>query len=260
MDFELQTILTNGNDGTARERVTAGNGDGEAYRVPENTETDGLLSVQTTGCNGETIPSGHAAEPQWNHGNTQTPSESCMCRIKRKLNEVAFWKVRLWMIIIFIFLLIIAAIIISLVMCSVIHGDADEDFDASLFKVPRYFNGSFQLPNMVFTEELFTPFSKGSQQLTADLQEKLAGFYRSSPALGRYFSEAEIYGFRSGSVIADYQLTFLMPEEQQDQLRNFTLSREMVYNVFRQFLYDQQPDDSGQMYIDPVSLKMFLRH
>ena len=66
---------------------------------------------------------------------------------------------------------------------------------------------------------------------------------------------------RNGSVIADYQLTFVMPEEQQDQLRNVTLSREMVYNVFRQFLYDQeQPDESGQMYIDPVSLNMSLRH
>lgn len=28
--------------------MTAGNGDGEAYRVPENTETDGLLSVQVS--------------------------------------------------------------------------------------------------------------------------------------------------------------------------------------------------------------------
>lgn len=61
---------------------------------------------------------------------------------------------------------------------------------------------------------------------------------------------------RNGPVIADYKLTFLMPEEQQDELTNFTLSREMVYNVFRQFLYDQDPDESNSMYIDPVSLNM----
>lgn len=60
--------------------------------------------------------------------------------------------------------------------------------------------------------------------------------------------------------MADYQLEFLMPEEGQDQLRNFTLSREMVYNVFRQFLYDQEPNESEPMYIDPVSLKMSVRH
>lgn len=48
-----------------------------------------------------------------------------------------------------------------------------------------------------------------------------------------------------------------MPED--DQLRNFTLSREMVYNVFRQFLYDQEPNDSGPTYIDRLSLTMFWR-
>lgn len=51
-----------------------------------------------------------------------------------------------------------------------------------------------------------------------------------------------------------------MPEEQQDELRNFTLSREMVYNVFRQFLYDQESDKSEPMYIDPVSLNMVWRN
>lgn len=55
-------------------------------------------------------------------------------------------------------------------------------------------------------------------------------------------------------------LTFLMPEEQQDELRNFTLSREMVYNVFRQVLYDQESDEKGPMFIDPLSLNMFVRH
>ncbi len=63
---------------------------------------------------------------------------------------------------------------------------------------------------------------------------------------------------RNGSVIADFQLTFLMPEAEQDQLRNFTLSREMVFNVFRQYLYDQELNESEPMYINPVSLNMFL--
>lgn len=65
---------------------------------------------------------------------------------------------------------------------------------------------------------------------------------------------------RPGSVIAEYQLTFVMPEEHQEQLRNFTLSREMVYNVLRQFLYDQEgrgaSPSSSALYIDPVSLKL----
>ncbi|XP_039646925.1 TPA-induced transmembrane protein homolog isoform X2 [Perca fluviatilis] len=253
-DIQLQTFKTNGNDGasySSHEQGGADDVDGAPHRIPNATERDGLLSVQTPSCNGETVD--HAAgAPQKN---------SSVDRIKRELNEVVYWKVKLWMVILFIFVLIVAVIMISLVLCSVIHEDEDENFDRSLFTVPRSFNGSFQLPNLVFTEELSTRSSSESQTLAAHLQEKLAGLYRSSPALGRYFSEAEISAFRNGSVIADYQLTFVMPEEQQDQLRNVTLSREMVYNVFRQFLYDQeQPDESGQMYIDPVSLNMSLRH
>ncbi|XP_031153373.1 TPA-induced transmembrane protein homolog isoform X2 [Sander lucioperca] len=267
-DIELQLFKTNGNDGASNlshEQGTAEDDvDGAPYRIPNATERDMLLNVQTSSCNGEMVV--HAAEAQSNLGNAYTPQKnSCVDRIKRELNEVVYQKVKVWMVIIFIFVLILAVIIISLVLCSVIHEDEDENFDSSLFKVPRSFNGSFQLPNLVFTEKLSTRSSDESQTLAAHLQEKLAGLYRSSPALGRYFSEAEISAFRNGSVIADYQLTFVMPEEQQDQLRNVTLSREMVYNVFRQFLYDQeQPDESGQMtlddYIDPISLNMCLRH
>ncbi|XP_054456489.1 TPA-induced transmembrane protein isoform X2 [Anoplopoma fimbria] len=227
MDIELQPIGENGNDGAAysfNERARAGNGDGP-YRIPDATESDGLLSAQI----------------------------SSVCKIRRK-------RLRLWGIIVLIVLLIIAVVFISLAVCAAVHKDVDENFDSSLFKVPRSFNGSFQMPNQVFTEELFSISSNESQELAANLTEKLADLYRSSPALGRYFSKAEIQAFRNGSVIADYQLTFLMPEEQQDQLRNTTLSREMVFNVFRQFLYDQEGDESGQTYIDPVSLNMFLRH
>ncbi|XP_051252868.1 TPA-induced transmembrane protein homolog isoform X2 [Dicentrarchus labrax] len=259
-NIELLPVTTNGNDG----RVSASNGDGVPSRNADATERDALLTGQSTtstGQNGQMLPDGNAAEAQRDLENTGIPHEiSAVSRIKGELKEVIFWKVRLWMVIIFIFLLIFAVIIISLAACAASYKDPDEDFDPSLFKVPRYFNGSFQLPNLVFTEELSNLSTNKSQELAADFQEKLADLYRSSPALGRYFSKAEISAFRNGSVIADYQLTFLMPEEEQDQLRNFTLSREMVYNVFRQFLYDQEPDESKPMYIDPVSLIMFLTH
>ncbi|XP_060903018.1 TPA-induced transmembrane protein homolog [Labrus mixtus] len=282
MDIEMQNIRTNGENGAAyvngsTDRVTPGNGESVAL---DAKETDVLLSVQVDGCNGGRKPSDHAAEPQGNQGHAlgegcngevitcsddsesqRNPGNASreIRSIKKELNEFIFWKVKLWMAIIFIILLILAVIISSLLLCSVIHEDVDEKFDPSLFKFPLYFNGSFQLPNQVFKEELFTLSFNESQTLAADLQQKLADLYRSSPALGRYFSGAEIYAFRNGSVIADYQLKFLMPEEQQDPLRNFILSREMVYNVFRQFLYDQESDESGPMYIDPVSLIMFLR-
>ncbi|XP_023261642.1 TPA-induced transmembrane protein [Seriola lalandi dorsalis] len=259
MDPVLPLYTINGNDGgsySTNEWVTTGNGDGVAYKNSEETERDNLLTVQVPASNGEMTLCDHEVEAQRNPANAHTPQEiSSTSRVKRELSEIVFWRVRLWMVIISIFVLIVVVIIISLVVCSAIHEDPDEKFDPSLFKVPLFFNGSFQLSNKAFEEEHST-LNYSSDALTADLQEKLADIYRSSPALGRYFSKAEIHVLRNSSVIADYHLTFLMPEEQQDQLRNFTLSREMVYNVFRQFLYDQEPDSSELLYIDPLSLNM----
>ncbi|KAM8904463.1 TPA-induced transmembrane protein homolog [Spinachia spinachia] len=246
MDHEMKPIGGNGTEVT-------GNGDSVDCRTPAAAEKDGLLAGQTTSANWDPGPSTSATECQSTLENTFTLPEICSkCRISRE-------RLKLSLVIVAIIAFIILVIGISLVVCSAIHEDEDEDFDSSLFKVPRSFNGSFRLPNRVFTEGLFTLSSNESQALTADLQHKLADLYRSSPALGRYFSQAEIHAFRNGSVIADYQLMFLMPEEQQDELRNVTLSRVMVYNVLRQFLYDLEADDSGPMYIDPVSLCMFLR-
>nr|XP_020470410.1 TPA-induced transmembrane protein isoform X2 [Monopterus albus] len=256
MNFELKEVKTNGSDGAtclANEEVTTGNGDGAAHRTVEVTERDGLLSEQIDGSNGS---AGHEAEVQMNRGNACTQDVSNVHRIKRELNEVIFWKIRRWMVIVIILIIILLVIFISLALCSAIYDDEEEKIDPSLLKVPQYFNGSFQLPNLISTEDLVSLSSTESQTLAADLQKKLADLYTSSPALGQYFSKAEIFAFRNGSVIADYQLTFLMPEEQQDQLRQFTLSREMVYNVFRQFLYDQEPDKSERLFIDPVSLSM----
>lgn len=64
---------------------------------------------------------------------------------------------------------------------------------------------------------------------------------------------------RNVSNVVDYQLTFVLPEDQLEELRNFTLSKEMVHNVFRQFLYEQD-QDSASTYIIPVSLIMSSRH
>ncbi|XP_053176955.1 TPA-induced transmembrane protein homolog [Scomber japonicus] len=222
MEYELKSVKTNGTD---EERVTAGNGGAQANMIPEATERDGLFTGQS----------------------------SSQCRIKKELNAVICSPIRLWMVIIIILVIIIAVIVISLVLCSVIHTDLDEKYDAALFNIPQSFNGSFRLPNQVFKEQLLTLNSSEGNALATGLQKKMVDFYRSSPALGRYFSEAKINAFRNGSVIADYRLTFHMPAEGQYQLRNFTLSREMVYNVFRQFLFDQETT-SEPMYIDPRSL------
>lgn len=260
-EIELEEFIPNGNSRSTYEPVErehAANGNGEAR---DATETDTLIHMGTTGSNGTAATCNPADEDQTDTGNTDTPqTRNSLCRVKTELNEIIFWKVRLWMIIIFILLLILAVIMISLLVCSAIHEDTDENFDPSLFIVPLHFDGSFKLSNLVYKEELLTHSSNESQALAANFKEKLTDLYRNSPALGRYFSEAEIHAFRNGSVIADFHLKFLMPKEkeEQDQLRNYTLSREMVYNVFRQFLYDQELEKTDPMYIDPVSLNVFL--
>ncbi|XP_008307302.1 TPA-induced transmembrane protein homolog [Cynoglossus semilaevis] len=257
MDVELITLPANGNNGKSisNDRITAENG---ADVTCEVTERDSLLKTHAAGNQNGDIPvSNSDVEAQRTVENAHSCPESTARRIWEELNDTPFSKVRLWMILIFLLVIIVAIILFSLWICSVIHEDVDEKFDPSLFQVPLHFNGSFQLPNQVFTEELFTLSTNESIVLTTDLEDKLADLYRSSPALGRYFSKAEVYSLRNGSVIADYQLTFLLPEEQQFELQNFTLSREMVYNVLRQSLYDQETDGSAPMYIYPRSLRMF---
>ncbi|XP_049582814.1 TPA-induced transmembrane protein [Syngnathus scovelli] len=247
-DIELQDIKTNGSD-ALESSVTTGNGDNHPKGCEE---TSGLLSAQRNGCNGEKMPSEPVATEA-----ISSSEESAVDRVKRELNKVVCGdNVRLWMVLLLLPVVLMAAILISLALCSVVYRDPDEKFNRATFRVPRLFNGSFVLPGLNFTEDLLNLSSNRSRDLTGDLQGKLSNVYTSSPALGRYFSKAEIHTLRNGSVIAEYQLTFFMPEEHQEQLRDFTLSRKMVYNVLRQFLYEQDRAASSALYIDPVSLKL----
>lgn len=262
MDSELSRVGMHSSNGAAHgpsELVNTGNGQSQANGGPEAAESDGLLQEQVVRVNGEA----HAAETERSPPSENRPSKfqcfqaRAVQRIKDELTETVCWKVKLWMIIILLVLLIIAVVFISLAVCAAIHEDEDDKFDRLLFQVPVYFNGSFQMPNVIFTEELFDFSSNESQKLAADLQEKLSDLYRSSTALGRYFSKAEISAFRNGSVVSEYELTFALPEDGQDELRRYVVSREMVYNVFRQFLFDQETPASDPAYIDPDSLIMF---
>ncbi|KAJ3590600.1 hypothetical protein NHX12_008550 [Muraenolepis orangiensis] len=129
-----------------------------------------------------------------------------------------------------------------------LRADPDDTFDSSSFVIPRNFSGSFRLNNQVLDAS-----SNQSQVLASQLQEKLSGLYSDSPALARYFSSAEIHEIRNNSTEAVFSLRFLLPPEDQEQLQRFTLSRELVYNVLRQFLYDQEADP---LQVDPKSLQM----
>ncbi|KAL4647722.1 TPA-induced transmembrane protein isoform X2 [Arapaima gigas] len=175
--------------------------------------------------------------------------------IVASLNETVAWKLKLWVVIALIFLVIFLLIILSLVLYSVLYEDQDDKFDRSLFTVPQYYSGMFKLVNQEFIVELLSPSSPQSQNLSAQLGNKLSDLYTSSPALGRYFSGAGVSSFSNGSITAHYWLKFLLPPE-HDKLLRYTVSREMVFNVLRQHLYDQDPDPQDLLYIDPSSLQM----
>ncbi|XP_057694986.1 TPA-induced transmembrane protein homolog isoform X2 [Corythoichthys intestinalis] len=245
MSVELKTFKRNGNEFVG-DMDTPLNGDHHANGHHDEPEIT-LLSGAQNGRNGETMSSGRVFD-----------EESCAWRVKRELCEVVYGKIRVWMVLVIVVVLAVIIVFASLALCAALYVDPDGKFeDRSSFKAARRFNGSFCLPDLTFTDELLNTSSNRSRDLASDLQGKLSNLYRSSPALGRYFSTAEISALRNGSVIAEYQLTFVLPREQEELLSNFTLSREMVYNVLRQYLYDQRHDDTlSSLYIDPVSLKL----
>lgn len=256
MESELDPVGKVPTNGAARapsQPVRNGNGDRLANGDPEAAEIDGLLQVEVRG-NGEAQTNRTGTDRIWRR---DVGPQQVVCWIKDELNEVVFWKFRLWMIVIFLVLLIVAVVLISLAVCAALHQDEDEAFDSSLFKVPRRFNGTFQMPNMVFSEELSDVSSNQSLALAAELQDKLSAAFRSSAALGRYFSAAEISAFRNGSVAADYRLSFLLPDDGEEQLRRFVVVRETVLGVLRQFLQEQETPTSDPGYIDPGSVLMF---
>ncbi|KAM9820306.1 TPA-induced transmembrane protein homolog [Neosynchiropus ocellatus] len=229
MDPKLDAIMTNGH-----EPDPAG-----AEDFLSATERDQMLKVSK------------GDQPLVEPERRSSHKVSKTCRVKEELNEVVFWKFRMWMILIFISVLIVAVILISLALCSLVYKDKDEQFDASTFNVSRLFNGTFRMQSPALSEGVAVAASNQSQALTSRLQDQLEDLYKSSPALGRYFSSAEVAPLRKDPAVAEFRLKFLMPAGQRGQLRKFTLSREMIYNVLRQFLYEQP-----SLRIEPASLEL----
>lgn len=54
-----------------------------------------------------------------------------------------------------------------------IHKDEDDIFDPSSFNFPHYFNGSFTMPNRLFTGEFSTVSSSEGRALAAELETKV---------------------------------------------------------------------------------------
>ncbi|KAL0972657.1 hypothetical protein UPYG_G00192510 [Umbra pygmaea] len=181
---------------------------------------------------------------------------SAVCRLREQLNHQVLWKIRLWMVLIFLFVLIALLVVVSIFLCSVLHQDMDDTYDPALFVLPIYFNGSFQLTNQILTPELLYPASNQSKTLSSQLEQTFSTVHLRPP------SRAGISDFRNssgitdhGSVVAEYWLHFQVPQD-DTELMQFTMSRAMVFNIFKQSLYDREPERNHSLYIRPASLNM----
>lgn len=243
---DMKTCKTNGTDGAQQEpkqEVSADCVDGAALRKREDPETEGLLKSAPA----ESTDYGNGRQDGINCTGA-LPNGPQIPMVKTKKNATVC---PLWVFILLIFILITGVIFLSLYLCKIVYEDPDEKYDPALFDAQQNFSGSFGLPNLNLTKEL----SLNSND-TAELQSKLEHLYRSSPALGRYFSYSQVDQISNGPPTARFQLMFVLPSEERHQLTHFTLSREVVFNVLRQFLYDQV-DTSDHMYIEPTSVKMW---
>lgn len=242
--LEMNTYKTNGNYGAPQEtkqELPADCVDGAAIRKRDDPEREGLLRSPAV------------ASTDYGNGRQEGFNSTSTFPVpKGKQNK----KVRLLWVGILIVVLIISVILLSLYLCSVIYEDPDENYDPRLFDVHWNFSVNFRLPNLNFTEDILSLASNDSHPLAAELQSKLDHVYTTSPALGRYFLNSQVYKFSDSPLTAWMKLIFLLPAAEKDQLTRFTLSRDMIYNILRQFLYDQE-DTSDRMYVEPASLKMW---
>lgn len=178
--------------------------------------------------------------------------KSFLCRVRDELaQKVCGGKVPLWVVLVLLSLLIVTVVLVSVALCRAIQDDADDKFDSRLLDVSRSFSGRFLLPNLNLTRG--TENETGA--LATELHNKLDVLYRDSPALGRYYSSSQVQELSNDPVWARFRLTFRMPSSELRQLSRFTLSRGMVYNVLRQFLFDQE-EDQHLTFIEPSSLHM----
>ncbi|XP_066556018.1 TPA-induced transmembrane protein homolog [Amia ocellicauda] len=230
----------------------------EGSLLVSNGENLNEQEVANNGAQSSTSTAAEANHLLQDYGQVQNGQQGSLNHGKRRCpsaNEVVFWKCKLWMVILVIIVLLIATTAISLFLYSVVYEDEDDKFDKGSFMVPRYYSGALRLVNKEFTEELLSPESQASQSLSTYLKEMLSGLYSSSPALGRYFSEVGMQSFSNGSVTAHYWLKFMIPT-QHVQLDRYTLSEEVVLNIFRQHLYDQELETEQQLHIDPLSVSL----
>ncbi|XP_078264979.1 suppressor of tumorigenicity 14 protein homolog [Rhinoraja longicauda] len=139
--------------------------------------------------------------------------------------------------------LLAVVVLITTLFSTVIFGiratPLDDEFidpNLRILGAPRYYVGSMKLSRGSFTPELATPQSRNFSSLSNTLKTMLQQLYSTSPALGYYFVDSDVFSFSNGSIIAHYWLQFALPKEAELFIR-YTLSIEVLINVLRQHLH-----------------------
>ncbi|XP_018924857.2 uncharacterized protein LOC109051828 isoform X2 [Cyprinus carpio] len=182
----IQVVCYNNNVSSDQtNEVIPGNGACSDHLRSERNEVSPLLSTpQVTEKNREQHL--HVDGGVDTDSPTQPKCQRELRRVKRELNEVVVWKLKLWTLLLIIFLAIALVIGISIIVCSAVHDDKDEKYDKSSFVVARFFRGNFTLDANSFTSN-----SQDEETMT-ELKQQLIEVYSSSPALERYFYNVTI--------------------------------------------------------------------
>ncbi|XP_069744663.1 transmembrane protease serine 6-like isoform X4 [Narcine bancroftii] len=162
---------------------------------------------------------------------------------------------KMWLLIV-----LIAAIVVTIisVILGIRYTSIDDEYidpDLKIHGTPRYYIGSMKLPRCSFTTELTVPQSKNFFSLSEALNSMLKQLYSTSPALGYYFVDSDVFSFSNGSLIAYYWLQFALPKE-QDLLLKYTLSIEVLVNILRQHLHTA--DVRKTVEVEPSSVTLHV--
>ncbi|KAJ1119231.1 hypothetical protein NDU88_007417 [Pleurodeles waltl] len=179
------------------------------------------------------------------------PSEKCpngRQDIRSLCSKPVYRKCTLWMAIASGFLILVFVTVISLIMYSTIYSD-DDGYESLLNGSSQYYTGTLKISDQCTNSEAL------SEQLT----ERIADVYKTSPALGHYFTSAKVVSLSEDNNIATYHLQFTVPPEASNFLK-YTMSEEFVGGVLRQDVYDQEHTDCTPVLLDPSSITLsFLR-
>lgn len=160
-------------------------------------------------------------------------------------NKTVVGKCKLWMVIVAIFACFTIVIIISLCLIGVTYIDEDENEILELSSNKTFFI-MLKIPEECANKE----------ELQRLLTERLTDMYRQSPALGRFFTSADIMDFSLENATVTYHLLFGVPSD-DDGFMKHMLSEELVLGIMRQNFHDKNVSSCQRLGLDPESLLLY---